>query len=166
MKKVKIPGSTYFKQIYKKEKDNFKAVELTVKHIDAYYERDEITQSDLFNILKLIRIYEFFNKKIISSLTVGFLSGISIFYLEQLVGVFDKINELLEPIKDIPLAYIIASIIAILICFFPFFILFSTMIKDTIKMNNDTYCMFLLSYEKKIIENKLKANEEIRKILK
>ena len=162
MKKSKIQGLKFFKKTKDvKEKSLDIILKETIEQIDNYYTSENCKPDKLINSLKYMKMYEFFNNQVVSSIALAYLSFAVTFYVEHIITNIDKIEEIFLSIKE--LNFFIAVFVLVMlfsILFGIFFFFFKWLTTDVLHLLNNDYIAFVLPYEKHLVVEKLKESDD------
>lgn len=165
MAKKKIKYNTVGYQYYKGTEGNrYQRVTKTKRLIDEHY-KDTVCKDELLYCYKKLSILSFLDKNVFFAIEIGFLTFAISFMLENYIETYAQISEELSLMIENPLIVFLISILILAISvglMIIFLILFVT--KGIIKNFKSDYQVFVLPYEKVIVERRLNEDEELKEL--
>lgn len=161
-KKYRLVGQQYYQDA---QGDKYNRIVETKKKIDKYYAGVD-NQDELIHCYKRTLVVKFLNDNVFFAMQIGFLSFALGFLVEKF---FEHYNELVESLTLNMQNSLVSSIISVLVLtialIVTILIFILTTTKSLVKDYKSDYQVFILPYEKKVIEAKLKEKTEIEDIL-
>ncbi len=161
-KKYKLVGQHFYNEA---TGDKYTRVLKAKDKIEEHYKGVECTD-ELFHCYKRILVLNFLTDKVFFTMQIGFLSFGLGFLFEKIVEQYDILSKnISSTVQNDPTGAIISFLIfvvSLVIIVLPLLIIMS---KNIVKDYKSTQQMFILPYEKKVIEAKLKENPEFKEII-
>ena len=161
-KKYNLVGHKFYKEA---KGDKYARILETQKKIDKHYEAIECND-ELLYCYKKILVLNFLTDKVFFAIQIGFLSFGLGFLFEKFVEQYDSLSEnILLNVQNGLASSVISCIvfaISLVILVLPLLLIIT---KNIVKDYKSNYQLFILPYEKKVIEARLKEDPKFKEII-
>lgn len=161
-KKYKLVGQHFYNEAIG---DKYTRILKAKDKIDEHYKGVECND-ELFHCYKRILVLNFLTDKVFFAMQIGFLSFGLGFLFEKIVEQYDILSKNISSVvQNDPTGAIISFLVFVVSLVIVVLTLLIIMSKNIVKDYKSTQQMFILPYEKEVIEARLKENPKFKEII-